>query len=120
MRHRIFGGNSDLKARADKETQISFKVTNEGKRTGMEIAQVYASLPAVAGEPPKRLVAWEKIQLAPGESKTVIVTIPPLHLSVFNAEKDQWEILPGEYPLFVGGSSRNTPLHHAVHLGTAP
>ena len=111
---------SDLKTTVGKEVQVSFKVANSGKRGGAEIAQVYAALPAAAGEPPKRLVAWEKIALAPGESKTVTLTIDPLHLSIFNADKDQWERLPGEYVIFVGGSSQSTPLKETIQLGSAP
>ena len=71
---------------------------------------MYVSLPASTGEPPKRLVAWEKVQLAPGESKTVSLPVPPLHLSVFNEAKDGWEVVAGDYKFLVGGSSRETPL----------
>jgi beta-glucosidase len=67
-------------------------------------------LPATAQEPPKRLVAWEKVPLAPGESKTVTLKVDPKFLSIFNEQKDGWEFLPGEYKFFVGGSSRSTPL----------
>jgi beta-glucosidase len=98
---------SGLKASVD---SVSFTVRNTGKRAGAEIAQVYAGLPAAAQKPPKRLVAWEKIPLAPGESKTVTLKIDPKFLSIFNEQKDDWEFLPGEYKFFVGGSSRSTPL----------
>ncbi len=102
---------SGLKASID---SVSFTVRNTGKRAGMEIAQIYAGLPAAANEPPKRLVAWEKIQLAPGEAKTVTVKIEPKFLSIFNEEKDDWELLAGEYRIFVGGSSDSTPLAATV------
>ena len=65
---------SGLKAGID---SVSFTVRNTGKRAGAEIAQVYVGLPAAAQEPPKRLVAWEKIRLAPGESKTVTLPLEP-------------------------------------------
>ncbi len=81
---------------------------------GAEIAQVYAGLPAAANEPPKRLIAWEKVQLAPGEAKTVTLKIDPKLLSVFNEEKDGWELLSGEYRIYVGGSSNSTPLTASV------
>ena len=100
--------------------QVSFKVTNTGKRAGAEIAQVYASLPAAAAEPPKRLVAWDKIELLPAETRTVALTIDPLRLSIFNADKDKWELLPGEYVIFVGGSSRSTPLQKTVRWRSTP
>jgi beta-glucosidase len=102
---------SGLKASID---SVSFTVRNTGKRAGMEIAQIYAGLPAAANEPPKRLVAWEKVHLAPGETKTVTLKIEPKFLSIFNEEKDDWELLAGEYRIFVGGSSDNTPLTAAV------
>ena len=102
---------SGLKASVD---SVTFTVRNTGKRAGAEIAQVYAGLPAEAKEPPKRLVAWEKVQLAPGESKTVTLKLDPKFLSIFNEQKDDWEFLAGEYKFFVGGSSRNTPLTAAA------
>jgi beta-glucosidase len=95
--------------KASKES-VAFTVRNTGKRAGAEIAQVYVGLPAAAKEPPKRLVAWEKVQLAPGESKTVTLKLEPKFLSIFNEQKDDWEFLAGEYKFFVGGSSRSTPL----------
>ncbi len=93
---------------------VSFTVRNTGKRAGAEIAQVYAGLPAAADEPPTRLVAWEKIQLAAGESKTVTLKIEPKFLSIFNEERDDWELLAGDYRIFVGGSSDDTPLTASV------
>ena len=93
---------------------VSFTVRNTGSRAGAEIAQVYAGLPAAANEPPKRLVAWEKILLEPGQSRTVTLRLDPKFLSVFNEQKDDWELLHGDYKLFVGGSSRNTPLAATV------
>ena len=61
---------SALKADGGAHT-VSFSVKNTGKRAGTEIAQVYAMLPTAAGEPFKRLVAWERVPLKAGESKTV-------------------------------------------------
>jgi beta-glucosidase len=102
---------SGLKAGID---SVTFTVRNTGKRAGAEIAQVYAGLPAAAQEPPKRLVAWQKIPLAAGESKTVTLPIEPKFLSIFNEQKDDWELLAGEYKISVGGSSRSTPLTATV------
>ena len=78
------------------------------------MAGTSSSLPAAANEPPKRLVAWEKVQLAPGEEKTIALKIDPKYLSIFNEQKDDWELLTGEYKIFVGGSSDNTPLTASV------
>ena len=102
---------SGLKASID---SVTFTVRNTGGRDGEEIAEVYAGLPAAAGEPPKRLVAWDKVALAAGESRTVTLALDPKFLSVFSEQKDDWELLPGEYKIFVGGSSRSTPLTAVV------
>jgi beta-glucosidase len=65
------------------------------------------------------MVAWDKIQLAAGESKAVTLKIDPLHVSIFNVDKDAWEILPGKYKVLVGGSSRSTPLAETAQIAGA-
>ena len=94
---------------------VTFTVRNLGKRAGAEIAQVYVGLPAEAKEPPKRLVGWEKVRLAPGEARTVTIKLEPKFLSIFNEQKDDWELLPGAYTFFAGGASRSTPLSAVVN-----
>jgi beta-glucosidase len=101
-----------------KNVTVNFSVRNTGKRAGAEIAQVYVSLPASAGEPPQRLVAWEKVQLAPGEAKTVSLALDPQFLSIFNVNKDGWELVPGDYKVLVGASSRSTPLTEIVKISS--
>lgn len=106
---------SQLKVTPGKPVQVSFTVTNTGTRAGADVAQVYLGLPASANEPPKRLVAWEKVQLDPGQSRTVTVSIEPKSMSTFNVEKDAWELIPGDYVVLAGGSSRQTPLTATLH-----
>jgi len=106
-----------MKAVAGKEAEVTFTVKNTGTRAGIEIAQVYATLPASTNEPPKRLVAFEVVELKAGESKTVKVAIPELHLSVFDEARDAWRLAAGEYKLSVGGSSRSLPLSQTLKMG---
>ncbi len=108
---------SDVQATAGDGLTVSFKLKNTGSRAGEEIAQVYLTLPASTQEPPKRLVGWSKIALGPGEQKDVAVKIEPLMLSVFNVDRNAWEIVPGEYKVRVGASSRDLPLSATVTLG---
>jgi beta-glucosidase len=107
---------SDLKVSAASPVKVAFKVTNSGNRAGAEIAEVYATLPDSAGEPPKRLVGWSKIKLNPGESKEVAIEIDPKYLSIFNVETNGWRLVPGAYTLLVGGSSQNLPLKESITL----
>jgi beta-glucosidase len=95
---------------------VSFVVKNTGKRGGQEIAQVYAALPAGTGEPPKRLIGWDRVELAPGQSKTLTVNVEPLYLSIFDEQKDGWQEVAGDYKVMVGGSSRTLPLTAPVKL----
>jgi beta-glucosidase len=107
---------SDLKVTPGKSVHLSFKVTNTGNRAGAEIAEVYAALPDSAGEPPKRLVGWSKVKLNAGESKEAKIELDALYLSIFNVERDGWQLVPGEYTFLVGGSSQSLPLKEAVNL----
>jgi beta-glucosidase len=107
---------ANLKVTPEKNPRITFTVTNTGNRAGAEIAEVYASLPADAAEPPKRLVGWSKVKLNGGESKEVTVEVDPKYVSIFNVEQNAWQLLPGEYTFRVGGSSQDLPLTQSVSL----
>jgi len=107
---------SSITATPGKELTVTFQIANTGNRAGAEVAQVYALLPASAGEPFKRLIGWEKVQLAKGESKMVTVSVDAQYLSIFDVKKNAWELVPGDYKVYVGGSSQSTPLGTAVHI----
>ncbi len=107
---------SNLQVTSGADPTVTFTVTNTGNRAGAEIAQVYASLPAAAEEPPKRLVGWSKIPLNAGESREVTVSVEQKFLSVFNIKKKGWELIPGDYTFMVGGSSQDLPLKETVSL----
>ncbi|MBZ5655058.1 MAG: glycoside hydrolase family 3 C-terminal domain-containing protein [Acidobacteriia bacterium] len=101
---------SELKITSGSQPQVSFRLKNTGSRAGAETAQLYLGLPPSAGEPPKRLVAWKKVQLAPDKEETVTLKLDPRLMSIFNVEKNDWELVPGDYRVYAGGSSRDTPL----------
>jgi beta-glucosidase len=107
---------SNLRVTPGKTPHVTFTVKNTGKRAGAEVAEVYASLPAAASEPPKRLVGWSKVPLNPGESKEVSIDIDPKFLSIFDVKQNGWQLLPGEYGFMVGGSSQNLPLKTSIKL----
>ncbi|HET6932382.1 MAG TPA: glycoside hydrolase family 3 C-terminal domain-containing protein [Candidatus Acidoferrum sp.] len=95
---------------------LTFNVKNTGAREGVEIAEAYATLPGDSGEPPKRLVGWSRVELQPGESKQVKLTIPKDYLFVFDETTNAEKCLPGEYTFHVGSSSRDLPLHGKMNL----
>ena len=106
---------SGLKVAPD-GASVTFEVKNAGARAGDEVAQVYVTLPARAGEPFRKLVGFKRVPVAADATETVTVPIDPLYLKVFSAEKNGWELTGGEYKVEVGGSSNNLPLHAAVTL----
>ena len=107
---------SDLKVMAGKTTTVTFSVKNTGSRAGAEIAEIYAALPAEAGEPPKRLVGFSKVKLKAGESKEVSVSVDPMYLSIFDEASESWKQVPGGYSFMAGGSSQDLPLMQKVTL----
>ena len=103
------------KPAADKKTMtaddtISFTVNikNTGTYEGQEIVQLYisdkkSSLP----RPLKELKAFQKVKLAPGEEKTVTLTIDKKALSFFDDARHEWVAEPGKFEAMIGSSSRN-------------
>jgi beta-glucosidase len=107
---------SNLKVDPGKKIRASFTLQNTGARDGAEVAEVYASLPAAADEPPKRLVGWSKVKVNAGESREVVVEIDRQYLSVYDAGAHGWKLVPGEYSFQVGGSSQSLPLKESITL----
>jgi beta-glucosidase len=108
---------SDLKVKPGKEkTTVTFTVKNTGSKAGAEVAEVYAGLPAEAGEPPKRLVGFSKFKLQAGESKEVTLNIDSLYLSIFDEASESWKLAPGAYSFMAGGSSQDLPLVEKITL----
>lgn len=100
--------------------RVSVTVSNTGDRAGAEVPQVYLGFPPEAGEPPKRLVGFEKVWLEPGESRTIEIQLDPQASShpfgIFNDQTKAWENPPGEYTVLVGTSSADIISTHKIQL----
>jgi beta-glucosidase len=107
---------SGLTVKPGEMMTVSFNVKNTGKVGGTEIAEVYSSLPDSAGEPPKRLIGWTRVELNPGESKLVSIPVDRDRLTVFDEASDSWKLVAGNYNVMAGGSSQDLPLHQQVVL----
>lgn len=91
---------------AHETVTISVAITNTGTREGKEVVQLYisdkkSSLP----RPVKELKAFQKVKLAPGEEKTVKLTIDRKALSFFDDTKHEWVAEPGKFEAIIGSSS---------------
>ena len=105
---------SGLSVTPGETTMVSFSLKNTGEHAGTEIAEIYASLPERAVEPPKRLIGWTRVELAPGESKRVSVPVSRDRLTVYDEVTDSWNLVPGKYVIRVGGSSQDLPIQQAL------
>lgn len=83
--------------------RCSVKITNTSNIVGEEVIQVYVDREnsPVYTFPLKKLVAFKRISLQPGETKEVIFSISPRILSVW--KDSTWEMLTGKYNLYIGG-----------------
>ena len=111
---------SDLTAQPDgRAIKLSFSIKNIGKRPGKAVGQVYVAPAdwAKAGwEAPKRLGAFTKVELKPGQSKRVELTIDPRLLATYEAANNKWHVRAGEYRLMLGQASDATAQSVVVTL----
>jgi beta-glucosidase len=91
---------------------VSATVTNTGPVAGSQVAQLYLSDPAVAGEPPRQLKGFQKVTLQPGQSATVRFTLTGHDLSYWNDAANGWVVPDGRFGVYIGDSSAlaNLPL----------
>jgi beta-glucosidase len=96
---------------------VSFDVTNTGAVAGAEVAQLYVSDPsAKAARPERELKGFEKVRLAPGETRRVTLNLDARAFSYWDEAAHKWTIDPGKFVVRVGDSSENTPLSAEVTL----
>lgn len=89
---------------------VSVDVRNTGNRTGTEIVQLYISdLFGSATRPLKSLKDFARVELAPGETKTVQFIVTPDKLSYYDADMN-YGVEPGDFSIRIGSSSRNQDL----------
>ena len=67
-----------------------------------------------AGEPPRQLRGFDKIELQPHESQHLSVAVDPRAFSIWDTEKNQWVIVPVAYEIFAGDPPRDLPLHRKI------
>ncbi|WP_068401257.1 beta-glucosidase [Kribbia dieselivorans] len=96
------------------ETPVTVRasVTNTGVRAGAEVVQVYLGLPPETGQPPLRLVGFQKVSLEPGARADVEITLDPAAtnhpLSVWSDAQREFVVPAGTFTVHVGTSSAVT------------
>jgi len=105
---------SNLKVTGGDTLTVSFDVANTGARAGKDAPQVY--LTGAAGKALQRLIGFEKVALAPGETRHVTVTADPRLLGAFDAKANRWSLTGGDYQVAVGASSADLALKGAAKV----
>jgi beta-glucosidase len=101
----------------EKGLDVSFDVTNTGKRTGKEVVQVYVrDVYCSLARPEKELKAFAKIELAPRETKTVTLHLDREAFWFYNPARNGWVTEPGEMEVLIGSSSRDLRLREKFML----
>jgi beta-glucosidase len=100
----------DLRLEGGDSVTATFTVTNTGKVAGADVPQVYLT-DAPDGRR-MRLLGFERVELKPGESKTVTVKADPRLLARFDGKNGlgQWRIAGGAYQIALGRSAGDVVL----------
>jgi hypothetical protein len=84
---------------------VTFTLSNTGEYKGTEVAQVYVrDLVGSLTRPVKELKAFERVELGPGESRTITLQIPVQELAFWGLDGKK-KVEPGDFQLWVAGDS---------------
>lgn len=101
----------------DGKLSVSFKVTNTGAVKGKDVPQVYVAPVTTKWEGPKRLGGWDKVELNPGESKSVSLSVDPRLLGMYEGASKTWKIAEGDYKVLVAENALDAKASSVkVHL----
>jgi beta-glucosidase len=90
------------------ELVVTFTVSNTGTVTGKEIVQLYVrDLEASTFRPDKELKGFDKVELAPGESVAVAISLSRRAFAFFDPERSDWVVEAGAFDILVGASSQD-------------
>lgn len=94
---------------------VSLDITNVGPVAGAETVQVYIEdLATQETKAVRQLRAFEKIELAAGETKTLSFELPCRAFAWWDRSRSDWQVTPGRYRIHAGASSRD--LRQAIEL----
>ena len=100
---------SDPRIAVGDHLKVSVDVTNTGPRAGDEVVQLYIhQRHGTSARPVKELKGFQRITLAPGETRTVTFPLTPDHLRYWSSATRDWVQDATTFDVFVGGSSEDT------------
>jgi beta-glucosidase len=103
---------------ADGGLDVSFVLKNTGSTASDEVPQVYLGAPQPApgdAQFAKRaLAAFDRVHLAPHQSRPITMHVPPRCLQYWSTSKNSWQTVTASRTLYVGRSSRDLPLEAPI------
>jgi beta-glucosidase len=95
---------------------VTLDLKNVGERPGTETVQLYTheTIGPVA-TPVKQLRGFEHVDLKPGETKHVTITLTPQDLQLLDADM-HWRVIPTDFRIKVGSSSEDLPLNGVLKV----
>jgi beta-glucosidase len=104
-------------AKAGRPISVTFNLTNTGQRLGKETAQLYVRPRGPSVERPvKELKGFAKIELQPGETKSVRIALDERAFACYDPPSRRWVVEPGAYDLLIGGSAADIELQATVRI----
>ena len=101
----------------NQEVSATFDVTNTGTRAGADVAEVFvADRHAPVPRPIKELKGFAKVNLNPGETKTLTIKLDRRAFSYYDVAKHDWTVAPGDFDLLVARSAADIQLTGKVTL----
>jgi beta-glucosidase len=102
------------------EVRVSVDVENTGGRTGKEVVQLYVMPPkGKAIRPIKELKGFEKVELKPGEKKTVTFVLSKRSFAYWNTTVSDWYVESGVYKLQIGKSVAEVAAEGGVQVDSS-
>jgi beta-glucosidase len=96
--------------------RVSVEVKNTGDRSGTETVQLYIhETTGPVATPIKQLRGFERVDLKPGETKNVTLTLTPEDLQLLDRDT-HWRVVPGDFEIMVGKSSEDLPLRGVLKV----
>jgi len=96
---------------------VSVDVTNTGSLAGKETVQVYVrDIQSRLPRPVKELKGFAKVELKPGETKTVSIPLNFRAFAYFDPRYNQWVTEDGDFEILVGASSADIRCKTVVAL----
>ena len=87
--------------------EVSFTVENTGEKAGVAVPQIYVrDFYSSVVKPERQLAAFTRVELAPGESRRVSVTVGPRALRTLSPDY-VWRVEPGDFEIQLGDNAAN-------------